>query len=517
MANYRAVATGNWSNPATWGGGAVPPNGEGHDIYSNNFAVTIDQNVNVNLLTNASNSGTFVGGGTASAGGNFTLANGVVINANINGAAANTSAVFLTGANTATINGNINLTVTGGASAVITHSSSQGLVVTGNISYTSSSVNNNTIVLSGSGSLTHSGTITGANVSGNIINITSSGSFISANSTINAGSVGTAITCGASGFITIINSVLTATNGASAISSSGTNRISGTFVNATNGQQAVNAARFVLFNQPTNAYIQHALDGINAGSFVRFYTADNNLGQANPTDVRSGVSYASGNLTGRLTIPARGAVTNGVTVGPHMPFTATRSGTTATATLTYSYPYQVGDVITVTGASNAEWNMDYTITEVVSGTSVRWTVPDTHSATAGTGAHAQTTGTATLDGPSVAAAVWAHATRTLTAGAGITAADVWSHAARTVTGGTVDTLTNAPAVPSATTIAAAVRTELTELAHLDAPVSTRSTLTAGDIPSSDIAAIKAKTDALDTERLAQAATTHIVGKLLEQL
>jgi hypothetical protein len=43
-----------------------------------------------------------------------------------------------------------------------------------------------------------------------------------------------------------------------------------------------------------------------------------------------------------------------------------------------------------------------------------------------------------------------------------------------------------------------------------------STLAAGDIPSADIAAIKAKTDALNTDRLAQVATTNIVGVLLAQ-
>ena len=67
-----------------------------------------------------------------------------------------------------------------------------------------------------------------------------------------------------------------------------------------------------------------------------------------------------------------------------------------------------------------------------------------------------TTGTALLTGAAVASAVWGAATRTLTAGAGITAADVWSHASRTVTGGTVDTLTNAPTVPTAAAIATQV-------------------------------------------------------------
>jgi hypothetical protein len=237
---------------------------------------------------------------------------------------------------------------------------------------------------------------------------------------------------------------------------------------------------------PTASYIQHALDGINANSFVRYYTADNSLGQANPTDVRSGVSYASGNLTGRLTVPARGSIALSVNYGPSMPFTATRSGTTATATLAYSYPLVVGDQITVTGASNSEWNSTYTIASVVSGTSVTFVVPATHSATAGTGALMQTTGTAVLDPAAVASAVWGAASRTITGGlvdtattltnapASVTPSDIWSHATRTITGGTVDTLTNAPTVPSASAIASQVRTELSvELGRVDQNISSR--------------------------------------------
>jgi hypothetical protein len=190
---------------------------------------------------------------------------------------------------------------------------------------------------------------------------------------------------------------------------------------------------------------------------VRFFTADNNLGQANPTDVRSGASYASGNLTGRLTVPARGSVALSVNYGPSMPFTATRSGTTATATMAYSYPLVVGDQITVTGASNSEWNSTYTIASVVSGTSVTFVVPATHSATAGTGALMQTTGTAVLDPAAVASAVW-------------------GAASRTITGGLVDTattLTNAPTVPSVVQIREEMDANSTKLANLDATVSSR--------------------------------------------
>ena len=110
------------------------------------------------------------------------------------------------------------------------------------------------------------------------------------------------------------------------------------------------------------------------------------------------------------------------------------------------------------------------------------------------------------------------------------------------TGGKLDNIPTTSA-PSASTVAGAVRTELgTELGRIDAAVSTRlaassytapanSDITAiksktdnlpaspaatGDIPSANIAAIKSKTDLLNTDRLANVATTNIVGTLLAQ-
>ena len=78
---------------------------------------------------------------------------------------------------------------------------------------------------------------------------------------------------------------------------------------------------------------------------------------------------------------------------------------------------------------------------------------------------------------------------------------------------TVTTLTNAPTVPTAAAIATQVRTELaTELARVDAAVSTRAT--AANIPTADITAIKAKTDALVTDRLAQVSTVSTTGAQL---
>lgn len=50
MALRAAVASGNWSNPAIWNGGVLP--GPNDIVASNTYTVTIDQNINVNTLTN---------------------------------------------------------------------------------------------------------------------------------------------------------------------------------------------------------------------------------------------------------------------------------------------------------------------------------------------------------------------------------------------------------------------------------------------------------------------------------
>ena len=92
-------------------------------------------------------------------------------------------------------------------------------------------------------------------------------------------------------------------------------------------------------------------------------------------------------------------------------------------------------------------------------------------------------------------------------------ATVSSRLAPSGTLATVTTLTNAPTVPTASAIASQVRTELaTELARVDAAVSTRLAGSAYTAPSnSDVTAIKAKTDLLETTRLAQCSTVATTG------
>jgi hypothetical protein len=86
-----------------------------------------------------------------------------------------------------------------------------------------------------------------------------------------------------------------------------------------------------------------------------------------------------------------------------------------------------------------------------------------------------TTGTAAITAASIRSAIGlASANLDTQLDALPTATEVWSAATRTITGGTVDTLTNAPSVPSAAQIATQVRTELTtELGRIDVAVSSR--------------------------------------------
>jgi hypothetical protein len=508
MANYRAIATGNWSNGATWAGGAVPPNEAGHNIYSNNFTVTIDTNVNVALITNAAISASFVGGGASAAvGGGFVASNGITLTSNVTQGATQNYAFSLTGSNSASITGNITGTSNSpgaGNLAAVLISTTGTLTVTGNVigglttsGYGANGINvlNGTLnfygnALGGTGG-------NGANNNCNGINSTSTGVInvfgnLSGNSTGITGTLGIgarAVQMSGASTLTVVGNCtagtgdsnnaifssnaaasinvtgdVTAANGINAIvaTGNGTTVISGSLISSIDGTQPVFCSRYRVTPAPLNARTRYAANG--SGSYVDMFTADNNLGQANPTNVRSGVSYASGNLTGRLTVPARGSVALNVNYGPSMPFTATCAGTTATATLAYSYPLVVGDQITVTGASNTEWNSTYTIASVVSETSVTFTVPATHSATAGTGATMQTTGTAVLNPAAVASAVWGAATRTLTAGGGISASDVWDYATRSLT---------TSSGPTAVQIRQEMDSNSTKLANLDATVSSR--------------------------------------------
>lgn len=96
MAERYAVATGNWSDTATWDGGTLP--GASDDVYTNSYTVTIDQDITVLSLNNQA-------GVTAVAGGGFTVSTSRTINADLTGG-GNGQLLLCTGG-TITITGDI--------------------------------------------------------------------------------------------------------------------------------------------------------------------------------------------------------------------------------------------------------------------------------------------------------------------------------------------------------------------------------------------------------------------------
>ena len=376
MANYRAVATGNWSSGATWGGGAVPPDAAGHNIYSNGFTVTIDTNVDVALITNAAITASFVGGGTsAAAGGTFNLNDGITVTStSISGGASASPTILYSGTTSATISsstitagtsnghhairnagtgtlnitGNCNGLGSSGQAAHAVYLSGGGTInITGNLTGGNGTVGidslgGTAVVNKGGGTINVTGNITGtsspnyglANISTGVVNVqngnvTSTGNangilqsaagvlLVNGNVAASASAIGINASAGT---VEVVGNC-TATNGFNAISNTGTVKASGSFIYSANGTLPISAPRIILNATPALAYTRYALNGI--GTYVDMFTADNApLGPAT-SDVRFGVSYGSGQV-GTCRVPAAGSVALGVPV----------DATTGTAVLT---------------------------------------------------------------------------------------------------------------------------------------------------------------------------------------
>jgi len=193
MANRYAVASGNWSNTATWDGGTLPTSAD--DVFSNNFTVTIDGTFTVLSIRNTA-SAPIVAGGT------FTFANG----GNLTCTAS--PAIYL-----GTTTPVLQMTLSAGNTATFT-----GTVLTcANIQ------NSIAISLSGEGTLNligdYSGDGTTSNSLGNksLISITANGNLNITgnlnNTTISNGSQSTKTISGNSGTISIIGNVTTSAAG----------------------------------------------------------------------------------------------------------------------------------------------------------------------------------------------------------------------------------------------------------------------------------------------------------------
>lgn len=152
MANRYAVATGNWSNTATWDGGTLP--GPGDTVRPNGFTVTIDQDISVLELRNdasapAAEGGKFLTTGTRiitadlrpwasavillqTADSSTTTVTGTIYG-NANGGASGATRTLVTGASsTVTINGSVTGATAAAASTMLVGQAST-VTITGNL------------------------------------------------------------------------------------------------------------------------------------------------------------------------------------------------------------------------------------------------------------------------------------------------------------------------------------------------------------------------------------------------
>ena len=367
MALRYAVATGNWSNTATWDGGTLPTAAD--DVFSNNFTVTIDGTFTVLSIRNTLNAAL----PTIIAGGQFRFANGgnltcTAAQAIFVGSTTPTLEMTLASPNTATFNGSV-LTLTATTNYIaIRHSSSGTLNLNGNYNIDSSINTRNIIAVTSTGILnivgdvsstttatgglmnavlmTTSGTI---NITGNVTassnNALNSSTISASSGTVNITGNTTANTIPAvylSGAVTYtqignvnastvqpaiynqtaaatisITGIITASTGAPAIYaafalgsaySSGTYvKVSGNVINASNNM-AIVAPRVTIDTNTSSWLFQ-----ISTGGNRTLYAAGVALGNPATTNVRFGTTYgASSELTGTLRVPSAANVLSGV-------------------------------------------------------------------------------------------------------------------------------------------------------------------------------------------------------------
>lgn len=358
MPNRWAVASGDWSNTATWNGGTLPTSAD--DVFANNFTVNVNQDIDVISLRNTATTGVNVGGTF-----NFNTAN---VTANISGQ------FFIAAANLCTITSTTGTVTINAPAAVVTLPttgfSGNVIAVTGNCNFNLTAISlstaggtQNAQILnktSGTGSLNIIANLTGgagagANVSqavrvsggSGVVNITgnltggtggsasqayvnSAGSITNITGNITGGTgqvamnvfsqtnvIGT-ITGGSGSTLGVFVSAGTfshigtcqASATASAIggnaSASQTTILTGPFLR--NGNNVAVASQSFTINSAYNPYFEFRRS--NGTDVV--YVDQSTLNFPAIADVRSGTTYASGLYTGTLAVPLPSEVLAGI-------------------------------------------------------------------------------------------------------------------------------------------------------------------------------------------------------------
>jgi hypothetical protein len=346
MANYFARKAANINAADIW---ATTAGGSAADVFStftssdvlhsNNFTVTVNVSTTVGEVRNDN-------ANSATAGGTFTLSNGVTLTANAFAGATATLLAFSGGSgNSANLVGNITCSTGGGGAQGANNSSSGTLNITGNIigaappTGTNAGANNastGTINITGNVTGGSSGSGSGANnASTGTINIT--GNVTGGGSSSNVGAINAS-----TGTLSIVGSALASNNAVGAnntstgilnvkravgndwgIGATGMVSVAGVVSANVGSQTRVEEFEFGLLGQaPTSGAVSCPDQTTNVCLVHRLSSTKKTLidaasaAEALPSaaNVRSGTTFNFGNTTGTLAVPAAGSVALGVAV-----------------------------------------------------------------------------------------------------------------------------------------------------------------------------------------------------------
>ncbi len=309
MANRYAVATGNWSNPATWDGGTLP--GPGDDVRSNGFTVTINQSITVLSIQTTAASPAVAGGGFTL---NTTTFNNLTLTCNIQ--CGTTTCLTVSGTGVVNIIGNSTGGIGNGSNGIGV-ANTPTINITGNLTGGTGQGNSGCsgLFITGSvgGTVNLTGNCTGGSGGSNQNNGYCGAGVIAA--TLNM----TGIAYGGSGFgaAGIVAGIATTVTGSITAIASSTNNSPGVTSLATSPNVVVEAVVNTLQSCGIGPGVRTSPSSPNWTIIMADGSALTltNPATTNPpaeADVRDGVIYGGGAYEGTLVVPIPADVRKGI-------------------------------------------------------------------------------------------------------------------------------------------------------------------------------------------------------------
>ena len=337
MANYRAVANGNWNNLATWqdnGGGSFAASsvlpGINDDVYANGFTVTININPTVKSIRNHLTTGISNNGGFSVSINSIVITATDYIGSNGSASGASTITVSVNGTDTCTITAPViksgdenahGINFTGTGTLYVTCLTSYGANAsghgvnnagTGTIHFTGQPIGGSVAASAGICNAS-TGTIyiigiplgyTGSSVGGAGARNNSTGSlYITGGSTSGTKKPGVESTT--NGYIKILGPITGAEQpGFTSTGVNAINILSGPFISGPTGVAPFNCFR-VHYEITTGSYYEFrdsSTNGAGTAPATQLVAPGTAVDSPDEADVRQGVDYAFSTLTGTLIV-----------------------------------------------------------------------------------------------------------------------------------------------------------------------------------------------------------------------